>query len=102
MTTINSDGSVQIAWQAPDDNSEHITHYEVEIADTTGLLTFPQLAYCSDEKTEDQICSIPMLTLVSTPFSLQFDQLVSAKVRAVNMYGKGDWSSLNTVGARIR
>ena len=43
-----------------------------------------------------------MLALVSAPFSLQFDQLVSAKVRAVNMYGKGDWSSLNTVGARIR
>lgn len=43
-----------------------------------------------------------MTDLTSAPFNLNFDDLVQVKIRAHNTFGYGSYSSVNTVGARIR
>lgn len=43
-----------------------------------------------------------MATLMATPFSYVFDDLVVVRVSAYNSYGYGPASSPNTDGARIR
>lgn len=72
-TSINPDGSVKISWEAPDDNSEDLTHYEVEIQDTTGSLSFTDTVNCPhSEVTLTKECDIPMSVLTSAPYSLTF------------------------------
>jgi hypothetical protein len=43
-----------------------------------------------------------MSVFSATPYSLVFDQLIVFRVRALNSYGWGAYSSDNTVGARVR
>lgn len=45
---------------------------------------------------------MPVQTLRAAPFSLPYDKLVTVKVRARNQFGFGDYSEVNTVGARIQ
>lgn len=39
--------------------------------------------------------------LTGAPFNLQFRQVVSARARATNFYGTGEWSDFNLEGATI-
>jgi hypothetical protein len=39
--------------------------------------------------------------LRANPFSLPFDRLIKAKVKAFNINGWSDYSDLNTAGAKI-
>jgi hypothetical protein len=43
-----------------------------------------------------------MENLTDAPYNLAFDQLVSARVRAFNDFGIGEWSEFNSLGAHIR
>ena len=49
VTSIQSNGQVLIAWNAPDDNSEDLTHYEVEIQNADGSNSFANTDYCSGD-----------------------------------------------------
>lgn len=69
---MNSDGTVLIQWDEPDINSQALTHYEVEIQDSTGLATYPDLVNCQGDAVTRQ-CSIPVDVLTSAPYNLVFE-----------------------------
>lgn len=43
-----------------------------------------------------------MSVFTSAPFNLVHDQLIVARIRAINSYGNSDWSDLNTKGELIK
>jgi hypothetical protein len=43
-----------------------------------------------------------MDVLTAAPYNLEYDQLIIAKVRAVNSFGDSDWSELNDEGVMVR
>jgi hypothetical protein len=101
VTSIEANGNVLISWASPDDNSEDLTHFEVEVENSDGSSSLPNLDYCPGDALTRQ-CSIPVPVLTASPYNLAFQQLVRAKVRPVNFYGIGPWNEFNTVGAKIR
>lgn len=102
-TSIDSTtGGVTISWVAPNNGQETISSYTIMIAATNG--TYYSTGFCNGASTTVMSalkCTVPMSTL-TTHFALAFDALVTVKARATNSYGDGDYSAVNTAGAKIR
>ena len=102
-TSIGINGDVQITWAQPNDNSDPITAYKIEIQ----LLNGSWLQDTTDCNGSSSIimsqmyCVVPMSTLTST-YSLVFGDLVVARASAYNVNGWGLPSIPNTSGATIR
>ena len=43
-----------------------------------------------------------MNVFTAAPYNLAYEQMIVARIRAVNSYGYGDWSDLNTEGETIK
>ena len=90
-STAISGTNALITWTAPDDNGSTITAYEVVLM--TSLATFvEETVYC--DGTQSAIvaalqCEIPVTILRASPYDLAYNELIIAKVSAINLNGKG-------------
>lgn len=92
-----------IAWVAPDNGGSAITSYIVELRQVDDTTYTQQLSYCdgsSSAVVADKQCSVPISTLIDSPYSLLWGDLVYARVTAVNVYGESSVSNEGT-GATI-
>ena len=94
---INLD--VKVQWTEPNDNHATVTAYEVTLAHSDGTTFTAETQYC-DASQEliilQRYCLIPHSVLVEAPFSLTFDTLIQAKVRAINRNGQSALSDANS------
>lgn len=90
-TSVLADQLV-VTWAEPSAQGSPITGYRVYIRQND-LLYEQDLVACDHSSSTTLTCSIPLATLIIAPFSLSKDQSVFAKVRAINFYGDGDYSS---------
>jgi len=81
-----------------------ITSYHILIKKADGsLVTF--LPNCDGNSTivvNNRYCFIPMSSITGTTFGLVQGDLIQAQIAATNARGQGDYSNLNTEGARAR
>lgn len=87
-TAVASD--VTIDWQAPKDNGSPLTSYRVYLRASTGSY-IEETTYCTN--TISRQCTMPLIDLISEPYSLSLGDSVYAKIIAVNAYGQGIFSS---------
>lgn len=103
----HSGTQVRISWIAPYDNGATITQYLIEIKQnpSEGSSYFQELVNCDGSKVDVYSllsCDIPMDSLRAVPFHLQYNQLIQARVSALNIIGWNVPSDPNIVGALIR
>ena len=95
---------VKIKWDAPTTtNFASVTAYKITIADYTGNF-IEDTTYCNGADASiiaNLYCLIPMTYLRSSPFSLTYGTLITAKIAAYNQNGWSSSSSVNTVGIVI-
>lgn len=96
---------VNVAWDAPSSNSAAIDGYEVYIADSAGTFVL-EATYCdgftSAAVLADTFCLVPMSVLRGVDYGLGLGEIVRVVVRAHNLYGYGDLSSVNAAGVAIQ
>ena len=95
---------VRIEWDLPYINSAEIEAYEVFVANNLGEFILEQ-TYCKGDVEpvlSERYCEIPMIKLREGVYSLEFNGLVSAKLKARNMYGWSMVSDANTEGALVQ
>jgi hypothetical protein len=66
------DGLVKILWQAPDDNYQTITSYEIEFYDSTLTTAYPDLVNCDGSMTQ-LFCLVDFNVFTSSPYNLAYD-----------------------------
>jgi hypothetical protein len=94
-TTVISGSNVRVSWVAPLDYGSVITSYQVTVA-TSASAFVEETVSCNGADAAiitALACEIPLATLRASPFSLAFDDTVSAKVVALNINGAGSASA---------
>jgi hypothetical protein len=82
--------SVSITWTEPIIQGSPITGYRIYIQESDGVSYSLELSDCDGSNTvirDAQTCSVTVLTLQTTPFSLIYGSSIWAKVVAYNVYG---------------
>jgi hypothetical protein len=97
--------AVKIYWQAPADNSDPITEYQILIRKAGGAEYAEELTYCDGADATiaaARQCFVPLTTLRGAVFSLVYGDLVVARARARNSLGYGQYSQPNVLGATVQ
>lgn len=85
-TTIDpATGGLKIAWTAATSNSESITAYKIEILDVTDTTWSQDLTSCNGANAiviSNLYCIVPMSTLIASPFSYPYGDLVEIRISA--------------------
>ena len=102
-------GMVKIEWEAALPNGSRINSYTIQLKDGTG--EWKETSECSIKdrtiymstfgSSSRLYCRVHMKTLEDN-YGLKFDDLVQIQIKAANLAGSGDWSFVNTDGARIQ
>ena len=104
VTVIDPDNgqNILVTWEAPYDNSDPITAYEIVFRSSLDGL-YREIAECvSEEPSLVTSCSVPIAIFTEvTTFNLAYNDLVKVRARARNTNDWGDYSESNTDGARI-
>lgn len=93
-----------MSWFAPFNGGNPISSYDIIFADSTGTNFHPIAAYCNGNSStivQRSYCDIPFTVFRASPFNLQQDQLIVAKMAATNTIGTGAYSTLNTAGVEV-
>jgi hypothetical protein len=93
-----------ITWSAPVDHGSPITAYLIEVRDKY-VTAWTEDSSCdgsSSSVVSALSCEIPMLTLTSSPYSYELEDLIVVRVSAYNEKGWGSSSTENTAGAEAR
>ena len=91
---------VKISWDYPVDNSDTVTTYDVQILQSDGQTFSADLQDCDGSNPaiiQKLYCFVPMTVLRASPFTLQFEDYVTVKVRAMNTIGWGPYSQLSSL-----
>lgn len=99
-----SDASVRIAWTAPSSNYKTISAYLIEILDSAGTNFYEEATECDGSTSEivsALYCDVPVSVLRASPYNLDVQDLVVARVSAYNERGWGAASDANAAGALI-
>ena len=94
---------IELTWTEPSTGGESITAYQIKIYVPSTLTYVEDLTYCdgsSAAKVATKTCVFPMTYLVST-YGMTYGQTLQGIVRAFNVYGPGEYSATNVVGAPI-
>lgn len=94
-TTTVSSLNVVVAWDLPNNGGSVITAYEIKILQRDGLTYSTILADCNGtlpSVVSFRTCSIPITSLMASPFNLPWGATVTATVSAYNVYG---WSTVS-------
>jgi hypothetical protein len=86
LTTWSPD-DVIVTWTAPDNGGSPITGYTVSIKESDLATYTVDLVNCDMSSDTSVTCTIPVTTLRTTPYSLEWGTSVYAKVIAINVYG---------------
>ena len=94
---------VKVSWTSPYSNSEMIQAYEILFRTSAGEFKASDLCDGSLSTVVASLeCFLPLTTLRSSPFNLEFDSLIVAKARAYNQFGWAEFNQQNVEGARIQ
>jgi len=95
-----------IQWAKPDDRSNAILRYKIEIQSSTDSSLWQEtIATCDGTNAvivNARVCTVPMETLLSNSFGYILDQVIKVRVTAQNQNGWGLPSTANTVGATAK
>ena len=86
-TTVWSPDNVIISWTSPDNGGSPITGYTVTIRQADGSTFTSDLTNCDMSASTATTCNVPVSSLRTSPYSLQWGSSVYAKVFATNIYG---------------
>lgn len=84
---------MKLSWDLPSERSSTIVEYEILIAAADGTTFTADTTNCDGSLAAvvaARYCHVPMATLRASPFSLVYDQLIIAKIRARNAIGWSD------------
>jgi hypothetical protein len=104
VSTALADAAARISWTAPSNNYKTISAYDIEIKVQDGSSYQAVTAYCdgtSAAVVSGLYCDVPVSVLRASPYSLDVQNLVVARVRAINELGAGSYSPDNAAGALI-
>jgi hypothetical protein len=92
--TVTVASDVTISWQLPNENGSPITAYKVYLRAHDGVY-IQETVHCSSttEMVAARSCTMPLLVLISSPYSLALGDSIYAKIVAINVYGKSVYSS---------
>jgi len=91
---------VDITWIAPSGNGAALSGFTIFIREADG--DFSSTGACVAASGGITTCSVPMSTLIATPYFLSEGDLVAALVQATNANGDGDASEANLTGALVQ
>lgn len=102
-TTMNSGAYVLITWPAPVERGAEVLEYDVKILAKDGSFHIAEVNCNGLDPiiVSSRSCEVPLAVLRAAPFSLEYPDLVAAKVRSRNINGWSDYSDLNTEGGSI-
>ena len=86
-TTTWLPDNVVITWVSPDNGGSPITGYTITIRQSDSITFSTDLTNCDMSISITTSCTIPITTLRTIPFSLEWGSSVYAKVVAINKYG---------------
>ena len=86
-TTAVSSSNVVISWTLPGDGSTPITGYKVEIRHSDNVSFSTEPNDCNMQASTLLTCSVPISTLLTSPFSLLWGSSIYARVSAINIVG---------------
>ena len=106
VTTTIENLYVKISWDEPDDQSSAIVEYEILIKHKDGVFSEQVGQFCQGSDVaivNYRYCHVPLQSVLrEAPYSLEYTDLVVAKVRARNLIGwANEYSDENTAGALI-
>lgn len=81
-----------MTWQSPDDAGSPLLGYTLTIVENDGVAYSVETTNCDMSSSLETSCVIPVATLRSAPFSLDWGTSVFAKVVATNAYGDSEAS----------
>jgi len=94
-TTVNGN-NVDITWTEPGTGGSPITAYEITIRQSDGTTFTVDSTNCDGSGStilNARLCSVPITTLMASPYSLNWGDSVYAKVKATNIVGDSSTSS---------
>lgn len=104
VTTTITATFVKIMWTVPLTNGAPVTSYLIEIKRSNGAFA-TSVATCDGSNptiVAQQWCTVPMATLIASPFSLSKGALIVVQAKAANVKGLNNtYSDVNTAGAVI-
>ena len=94
-TTTLSGDQVIITWNEPSTGGSPITSYSIEIYESDGITHTPDLNICDGldlDIVASRQCVVPVITLISEPYSLTWADSVYVTITASNLYGTSVYS----------
>jgi hypothetical protein len=88
-TTIDGSDAI-VTWDFPDIRGSPITAYTITLRESDDLTFTTSLVTCDGTQTDivdTRTCTIPVATLVTSPFSLAWGSSIYAIISATNIYG---------------
>ena len=104
-TTVIENIYMKVSWSYPDDNSDPVEGYDIEILQSDGVTYSKDLVNCdgmSPAIIQSLYCFVPMTVLRASPFSLPFEASILVKVRARNSIGWGAYSTSSTAATTVQ
>jgi hypothetical protein len=86
-TTTFDRTTVVITWTEPFNQGSDITGYEIHIQESDGVTFTEELTDCNRLTSATLTCTVPVITLTTTPYSIAWGESIYAKVAAINIYG---------------
>jgi hypothetical protein len=96
VTTTNTNDQVTVSWSDPVANGQAIHAYRFYVLQSDGVTYTEETTDCDGTNASvvsNRQCTIALLTLKSSPYSLNSGDSVSVKVVSVNIYGESVESS---------
>jgi len=96
VTTTNTNDQVTVSWSDPVANGQAVHAYRFYVLQSDGVTYTEETTDCDGTNASvvsSRQCTIALLTLRSSPYSLTLGDSVSAKVVSVNTYGESTASS---------
>lgn len=92
--TVTVASDVTISWALPNENGSPITSYKVFLRAHDGVY-IQETVHCAatPEMVQGRTCTMPLLVLISAPYSLALGDSIYAKIIAINYYGQSVYSS---------
>jgi hypothetical protein len=96
-STAVSGANVVFSWTAPADNGSPIIAYQVMIRHVDGITYGEDLTYCDGSENSIMTaaqCSVPINTLRTVPYNLNWGDSIYIKIAAINQYGNSEVSDV--------
>ena len=96
VTTTNTNDQVTVSWDDPIANGYVVHAYRFYVLQSDGVTYTEETTDCDGTDSDvvsNRQCTIALLTLTSSPYSLALGDSVSVKIVSINIYGESTESS---------